>query len=92
MANPKEIQFKKDAARVSFDEKHRKTIRFNMGKYYAAVAKALRGTKIGKLPVIRRRLSNGTRSNIFRNICSNSRRILPEMVALCFGHALPRMR
>lgn len=39
MANPKEIQFKKDAARVSFDEKHRKTIRFNMGKYYAAVAK-----------------------------------------------------
>lgn len=39
MGNQKAKKFKENAARVAFDEKHRKTIRFNMGKYYAAVAK-----------------------------------------------------
>ena len=39
MANSKAKKFQADAARVSFDEKHRNTIRFNMGKYYAAVSK-----------------------------------------------------
>ncbi|MBP5582909.1 MAG: iron-sulfur cluster-binding protein [Bacteroidales bacterium] len=39
MANQKAKKFKENAARVAFDERHRKTIRFNMGKYYAAVAK-----------------------------------------------------
>ena len=38
MSNSKAKKFQVDVARVSFDEKHRKTIRFNMGKYYAAVA------------------------------------------------------
>ncbi len=38
MANSKAKKFHANAARVSFDEKHRNTIRFNMGKYYAAVA------------------------------------------------------
>ena len=39
MSTEKAKKFQLDAARVAFDEKHRKTIRFNMGKYYAAVAK-----------------------------------------------------
>ncbi|MBN2757913.1 MAG: hypothetical protein JXR51_12105, partial [Bacteroidales bacterium] len=33
--------FLKDAERVSFDMKHRKTIKFNMSKYDAAVAKGM---------------------------------------------------
>jgi L-lactate dehydrogenase complex protein LldF len=37
MTTLKKDSFKIDAERVSFDELHRKTIRFNMGKYYAAV-------------------------------------------------------
>ena len=39
MSTQKAKKFKEDAARVAFDERHRKTIRFNMGKYHAAVAK-----------------------------------------------------
>ena len=39
MGNQRAKKFRINAARVAFDEKHRKTIRFNMGKYYAAVAK-----------------------------------------------------
>jgi len=34
----KKKEFIIDAQRVAFDELHRKTIKFNMGKYYAAVA------------------------------------------------------
>ena len=37
MASSKKQQFIRDAEQIAFNEQHRKTIQFNMGKYHTAV-------------------------------------------------------